>query len=163
MFSLRRQAELCKIARANGVEELLPPSRKSTAYKEERLAKREEVGAAAGGRWRRMLEPRGKAWERGLHGRYVVLVVVVVVVLVFVMLRFEVWPGEVGLERDWLTCVCAGQVGEAEEGDGGYACTYREVEEERARKGLEGMATVNSWLGGWIWGGLRWIAGWWGG
>ncbi|RPB28842.1 hypothetical protein L211DRAFT_817019 [Terfezia boudieri ATCC MYA-4762] len=66
IFSYRRQAVLCKIARQHGVEELLPPSRKSSAYKEEKLAQRAEGGV---GRWKRMLEPKGKKWERTLHAR----------------------------------------------------------------------------------------------
>ena len=71
IYSLRRQAVLCKLARANGVEELLPPSRKSTAFKEERLAERGEGGLD---RWKRMKDVKGKKWERELHGKYVVSV-----------------------------------------------------------------------------------------
>jgi hypothetical protein len=40
-FSLRRQADLCKLARQHGVEELLPFSVKSSA---ERLRRRQENG-----------------------------------------------------------------------------------------------------------------------
>jgi transposase-like protein len=41
VFSLRRQADLCKLARQHGVEELLPFSVKSSA---ERLRRRQENG-----------------------------------------------------------------------------------------------------------------------
>ncbi|KAL7273299.1 hypothetical protein RUND412_003853 [Rhizina undulata] len=60
-FSLRRQAELVKLARRYGVEELLPETVKSTAYREAR--------AAEGKHLKRMLKPKGKEWERTLKGR----------------------------------------------------------------------------------------------
>ncbi|KAF2405423.1 hypothetical protein EJ06DRAFT_502624 [Trichodelitschia bisporula] len=64
MVSLRRQAELCKLARGHGVEELLPFSKKQSfvrdAVKEEGLKVR---GTGVGQR------VKGKAWERTLKGR----------------------------------------------------------------------------------------------
>ncbi|MCJ1447438.1 MAG: hypothetical protein MMC23_007949 [Stictis urceolatum] len=89
-FSLRRQADLVKLARANGVEELLPLGPKSTEVK---IRKREErglrvkgtgVGQKVKGHWRERtlkgrLEERRQAmvrmpsmvreWKRRGHGR----------------------------------------------------------------------------------------------
>jgi large subunit ribosomal protein L25 len=61
VFSLRRQAELCKLARKYGVEELLPPSRKSSAEREAARLRREARGVRA----------RGHREERTLKARYV--------------------------------------------------------------------------------------------
>jgi large subunit ribosomal protein L25 len=66
-FSLRRQAELVKLARKHGVEELLPQSVKSTA---ERIRRREENGLRVRGTGIGQ-KVKGKAWERTLKGRYV--------------------------------------------------------------------------------------------
>ncbi len=66
-FSLRRQAELVKLARQHGVEELLPHSVKSTA---EKLRRREENGLRVKGTGVGQ-KVKGKEWERTLKGRYV--------------------------------------------------------------------------------------------
>jgi len=59
-YSLRRQAELCKLAKKYGVEELLPPSRKSAAFKEARaLQKGLRVKGTGEGQ-----EVKGHKWER---------------------------------------------------------------------------------------------------
>lgn len=61
IFSLRRQADLCKLARKYGVEELLPPSRKSSTEREARRLAREARG----------LTVKGHRPERTLKARYV--------------------------------------------------------------------------------------------
>ena len=61
VFSLRRQSELCKAARAFGVEELLPPTSKSSMAREAARARRAEKG----------MRVRGHRGERTLKGRYV--------------------------------------------------------------------------------------------
>ena len=65
IYSLRRQAELVKLARNHGVEELLPHSQKLT---EERQRRRDEHSAriqgVGAGR-----KPKGHKWERSLKGR----------------------------------------------------------------------------------------------
>ncbi|EHL00363.1 hypothetical protein GLAREA_04494 [Glarea lozoyensis ATCC 20868] len=65
VFSLRRQADLAKLARKHGVEELLPPTVKSSA---EKLRKRMENGLRVKGTGigERV---KGKASERTLKGR----------------------------------------------------------------------------------------------
>ena len=68
VYSLRRQADLFKLAREHGVEELLPPSRKSSAYKAQRLMEREAKGGAP---MARSLNPKGRHWERTLHAKWV--------------------------------------------------------------------------------------------
>lgn len=67
VFSLRRQAELCKLARQHGVEELLPLSVKST---EEKLRKRMENGLRVKGTGVGQ-RVKGKESERTLKARYV--------------------------------------------------------------------------------------------
>ncbi|KAK5943693.1 54S ribosomal protein L25, mitochondrial [Knufia obscura] len=78
IISLRRQAELFKLARHYGVEPLLPPSRKASSFKETRLLERgtpitDDVDGGA----RTTLGPRvkgtgfgqkvkGHKWERGM-------------------------------------------------------------------------------------------------
>jgi len=66
-FSLRRQAELVKLARQHGVEELLPHSVKGTA---EKLRRREQNGLRVKGTGVGQ-KVKGKEWERTLKGRYV--------------------------------------------------------------------------------------------
>ena len=61
VFSLRRQAELCKLARKYGVEELLPPTKKSSIEREVARQRRAENG----------LRVRGHREERTLKARYV--------------------------------------------------------------------------------------------
>ncbi|KAI9812823.1 MAG: hypothetical protein M1832_000339, partial [Thelocarpon impressellum] len=65
VFSLRRQADLVKLARKHGVEELLPYTVKGTA---ERLKKREETGLQVKGTGVGQ-KVKGKAWERTMKGR----------------------------------------------------------------------------------------------
>lgn len=62
-ISLRRQAELFKIARQYDVEPLLPPSRKSSAFKQERLLKRGAHGASVRGTGEGE-KVKGHKWER---------------------------------------------------------------------------------------------------
>ena len=65
IYSLRRQAELVKLAKINGIEELLPYGPKSTAEKQRR---REEHGLRIQGMGigKRV---KGHKWERGLKDK----------------------------------------------------------------------------------------------
>ncbi|KAI9777577.1 MAG: hypothetical protein M1835_005194 [Candelina submexicana] len=65
IFSLRRQADLVKLARNHGVEELLPFTVKGT---QERLRRREENGLRVKGTGVGQ-KVKGKGWERTLKGR----------------------------------------------------------------------------------------------
>ncbi|CAF9910512.1 MAG: hypothetical protein ALECFALPRED_006615 [Alectoria fallacina] len=65
VFSLRRQADLVKMARANGVEELLPYTTKGT---EERIQRRVEHGLRVKGTGVGQ-KVKGKLWERTMKGR----------------------------------------------------------------------------------------------
>ncbi|KAF4534803.1 hypothetical protein BFW01_g145 [Lasiodiplodia theobromae] len=65
VFSLRRQAELCKIAAKHGVEDLLPHSIKKSG---ERARRREEHGLRVKGTGVGQ-RVKGKEWERGLKGK----------------------------------------------------------------------------------------------
>lgn len=65
VYSLRRQADLVKLARAHGVEELLPFSPKAT---EQRTKKREEFGLRVKGTGIGQ-RVKGKMWERTMKGR----------------------------------------------------------------------------------------------
>ena len=65
VFSLRRQADLVKMARANGVEELLPYTTKGT---EVRIQKRVEHGLRVKGTGVGQ-KVKGKLWERTMKGR----------------------------------------------------------------------------------------------
>lgn len=67
VFSLRRQAELVKLARQHGVEELLPFTVKGT---QERIRRREENGLRMKGTGVGQ-RVKGKESERTLKGRYV--------------------------------------------------------------------------------------------
>lgn len=71
VFSLRRQADLVKLARQHGVEELLPFTVKGTEVK---LKKRQENGLRVKGTGVGQAV-KGKEWERTLKGRYVVVLV----------------------------------------------------------------------------------------
>ena len=62
-YSLRRQADLAKLAKQHGMEELLPPGRKSTAFKEQRL---EEIGLRVKGTGEGH-KVKGHKWERNLQ------------------------------------------------------------------------------------------------
>ncbi|EXJ95924.1 hypothetical protein A1O1_01049 [Capronia coronata CBS 617.96] len=59
-IGLRRQAELFKLAKKYGIEELLPPSRKSTSFKEARLLER-GLRVRGTGEGQRV---KGHKWER---------------------------------------------------------------------------------------------------
>ncbi|KAK7542546.1 mitochondrial 54S ribosomal protein mL59 [Phyllosticta citribraziliensis] len=63
VFSLRRQAELCKMAVRYGVEDLLPYSRKKPSERRKRANLR-EVETGVDGR-----KVKGHAWERGLKSK----------------------------------------------------------------------------------------------
>jgi len=65
VFSLRRQADLVKMARANGVEELLPYTVKGT---EEKIIRRQEHGLRVKGTGVGQ-KVKGKLWERTMKGR----------------------------------------------------------------------------------------------
>lgn len=65
VYSLRRQADLVKMARANGVEDLLPYTVKGT---EERIMKRQEQGLRVKGTGIGQ-KVKGKLWERTMKGR----------------------------------------------------------------------------------------------
>ncbi|KAI9840868.1 MAG: hypothetical protein M1837_001247 [Sclerophora amabilis] len=65
VFSLRRQADLVKLAKKHGVEELLPYTVKKT---EERLKRREQNGLRVKGTGIGQ-SVKGKGWERTLKGR----------------------------------------------------------------------------------------------
>lgn len=65
LYSLKRQAELVKLARLHGVEELLPYTVKGT---EERLRRKDEHGLRVKGTGVGQ-KVRGKAWERLLKGK----------------------------------------------------------------------------------------------
>ena len=65
IYSLRRQAVLVKLARAHGVEELLPPTIKGT---EVRIQKRAEHGLRVKGTGVGQ-RVKGKGWERTQKGR----------------------------------------------------------------------------------------------
>ncbi|OJD17461.1 hypothetical protein AJ78_02432 [Emergomyces pasteurianus Ep9510] len=65
MISLRRQNELVKLAAKYGVEELLPPSRKSTVYRETKAVEKglRIRGTGIG------QKVKGHKWERTIEGR----------------------------------------------------------------------------------------------
>lgn len=65
LISLRRQAELYKLARHYGVEPLLPPSRKSSAFKQARLLERGAAGAGVKGTGLGE-KVKGHKWERSM-------------------------------------------------------------------------------------------------
>ncbi|KAL6716461.1 hypothetical protein ACLMJK_006028 [Lecanora helva] len=65
VYSLRRQADLVKMARANGVEELLPYTVKGT---QERTMRRQEHGLRVKGTGVGQ-RVKGKLWERTMKGR----------------------------------------------------------------------------------------------
>ena len=65
VYSLRRQADIVKLARAHGIEELLPFTPKGTA---ERIRKREEYGLRVKGTGVGQ-RVKGKEWERTMKGR----------------------------------------------------------------------------------------------
>jgi len=65
LYSLRRQADLVKLAKEHGVEDLLPPTLKST---EATLRRREEFGLRVKGTGAGQ-KVKGHEWERTLKGR----------------------------------------------------------------------------------------------
>jgi len=59
---LRRQAELVKLAKKYNIEELLPPGRKSTAFKEQRILQRGlRIKGTGEGQ-----KVKGHKWERNV-------------------------------------------------------------------------------------------------
>jgi large subunit ribosomal protein L25 len=62
-FGLRQQADLVKLAKMHGLEELLPPGRKSTAFKEQRLIER-GLRIKGTGEGQRV---KGHKWERRME------------------------------------------------------------------------------------------------
>ncbi|KAL9620814.1 MAG: hypothetical protein Q9160_004714 [Pyrenula sp. 1 TL-2023] len=65
MISLRRQADLVKLAKAHHIEELLPPGRKSTAFKEARVL---ELGLRVRGTGEGQ-RVKGHKWERTIEAK----------------------------------------------------------------------------------------------
>lgn len=64
-ISLRRQADLVKLAKKHGVEDLLPPGRKSTAFKQQRLLERGlRIRGTGEGE-----KVKGHKWERTMGTR----------------------------------------------------------------------------------------------
>ncbi|KAF3920682.1 hypothetical protein ABW21_db0208092 [Orbilia brochopaga] len=63
IYSLRRQADLCKLARKYGVETLLPSTVKSSMSREKRAQEVKKVTAK---------KVKGQIWERQLMAKYVV-------------------------------------------------------------------------------------------
>jgi hypothetical protein len=115
VFSLRRQAELVKLARQHGVEELLPYTVKGT---EERLRRRAENGLRVKGTGVGQ-RVKGKESERTLKGRYV-LSLLLCRGDFDMLLKFS-W------ERDFTDNVVS-QIGEAQTGDVGDAADDTDVE-----------------------------------
>lgn len=64
-YSLRRQADLVKLAQKHGVEPLLPPSRKSSAFKEARLLEK-GLRVKGTGEGQRV---KGHKWERQMPAK----------------------------------------------------------------------------------------------
>ncbi len=64
-YSLRRQADLVKLAQKYGVEPLLPPSRKSSAFKEARILE-EGLRVRGTGEGRKV---KGHKWERRMPAK----------------------------------------------------------------------------------------------
>ena len=64
-YSLRKQADLVKLARQRGIEDLLPPGKKSTVERERRTVEKglRVKGTGVGQR------VKGKMWERTIQGR----------------------------------------------------------------------------------------------
>lgn len=74
-FSLRRQADLVKAAQRYGVESLLPPSRKSSAFKEARLLEKGlrvkgtgEGQRVKGHKWERKMPAKLEARKKAMEG-----------------------------------------------------------------------------------------------
>lgn len=86
-YSLRRQAELVKLARQHHVEELLPFTPKGT---EERLRKRVELGLRVKGTGVGQ-KVKGHKHERQLASKYVCLLLVVMMMMVMMVVVCLVW------------------------------------------------------------------------
>jgi large subunit ribosomal protein L25 len=102
VYSLRRQAELCKMAREHGVEHLLPESRKGF---ETKLAKRVEHGLKVKGTGVGQ-SVKGHIHERTMIAKYVVYIL-----------------------RLWWMCADDMQDGEKERGHAGHAQAHQALEE----------------------------------
>jgi large subunit ribosomal protein L25 len=112
-YSLRRQAELVKLAREHGVEELLPFTNKGT---ETRLTKRVEFGLRVKGTGVGQ-KVKGHIHERRMIAKYVWVWGLVLAVWLASALR-----GTLADSRD-------GQDGEEESSHAGYAGSYPGMEE----------------------------------
>lgn len=115
-YSLRRQAELVKMAREHGVEELLPYTPKGT---EERLRKRVELGLRVKGTGVGQ-KVKGHKHERQLAAKCV-------------WFRFQQWLGVLLGEWFSLADFAARQDGEEETGHVGDAGAYQGMEEGLSR------------------------------
>lgn len=113
-YSLRRQAELIKMARKHGVEELLPEGPKST---EARLRKRVELGLRVKGTGVGQ-KVKGHKHERQLGAKYV----------------WNLWEGKLRAVLGLLTDLGVQQDGQEETGHAGDAGAHQGME--------EGMYTV---------------------
>lgn len=74
-FSLRRQADLVKLAQKHGVESLLPPSRKSSVFKEARILEKGlrvrgtgEGQKVKGHKWERQMPAKLEARRKAMEG-----------------------------------------------------------------------------------------------
>ncbi|KAF9774282.1 hypothetical protein IL306_007737 [Fusarium sp. DS 682] len=113
VYSQRRQAELVKMARENGVEDLLPETRKGTEYK---LAHRVEHGLRVKGTGVGQ-KVKGHIHERHMIAKYVDGLVTATTKWLCAMLR---------VEQPWLTIL---QDGSKEKGHVGNAQSYQALEE----------------------------------
>jgi len=110
-YSMRRQADLAKLAREHGVEELLPPSTKKS---ETRLERRVTLGLRVKGTGVGQ-KVKGHKHERHMIAKYV-----------FLVAWWRVW--EEVWERDANSSV---KDGEEEEGHGGDAGSHQGMEKGR--------------------------------
>lgn len=117
VFSLRRQADLVKLARRHGVEELLPHTVKGT---EERIRKRVENGIRVKGTGVGQ-RVKGKESERTLKGRYVLNLCLIVTILLLSCYRH-------GINEERLTDKNLLQIGEAQTSNVGDATDDPDME-----------------------------------
>ncbi len=94
VYSLRRQAELVKLAREQGVEELLPFTTKST---EERIRKRVQLGLRVRGTGVGQ-KVKGHLYERMLPAKYVITTTATAVMMMVTMMVMTTMIKIIGLE-----------------------------------------------------------------
>ncbi|KAF4338358.1 diphthamide biosynthesis 4 [Fusarium beomiforme] len=125
VYSQRRQAELVKMARENGVEDLLPETRKGTEYK---LAHRVEHGLRVKGTGVGQ-KVKGHIHERHMIAKYVDRLITATTEWLCAM------PG---VEQPWLTML---QDGDQEKGHVGNAQSHQALEEGMHITQAHGMAS----------------------